>query len=63
MSNFRFLQQEWLSLYSKLKTAEERVFIEPVSAASYCRLVLEESMHLMYDLEHIEKPFNTELVI
>jgi len=62
MSNFKFLQQEWLSLYSKLKTAEERVFIEPVSTASYCRLVLEESMYLLYDLEHIEKPFNTELV-
>ena len=62
MSNFRFLQTEWLSLYSKLKTAEERTFIEPVSTASYCRLVLEECMYLMYDLEHIEKPFNTELV-
>lgn len=61
MSNFKFLQNEWLSLYSKLKTAEERVFIEPVSAASYCRLVLEESIHLIYDLEHIDKPFNTEL--
>ena len=62
MSNFKFLQEEWLSLYRKLKTAEERVIIEPVSAASYCRLVLEECMHLIYDLEHIEKPFNTELV-
>lgn len=62
MSNFKFLQQEWYSLYSKLKTAEERVFIEPVSAASYCRLVLEESMYLIYDLEHIDKPFNTELI-
>lgn len=62
MSNFKFLQAEWLSLYRKLKTAEERVIIEPVSAASYCRLVLEECMHLIYDLEHIEKPFNTELV-
>lgn len=62
MSNFKFLQSEWQSLYSKLKTAEERVFIEPVSTASYCRLVLEESMHLIYDMEHIDKPFNTELV-
>ncbi len=62
MSNFKFLQQEWYSLYSKLKTAEERVFIEPVSAASYCRLVLEESMYLIYDLEQIDKPFNTELI-
>ena len=62
MSNFRFLQSEWQSLYSKLKTAEERVFTEPVSTASYCRLVLEETMHLIYDMEHIEKPFNTELI-
>ncbi|MBP6754641.1 MAG: DEAD/DEAH box helicase family protein [Bacteroidia bacterium] len=62
MSNFKFLQTDWLSLYSKLKTAEERVFIEPVSTASYCRLVLEECMYLMYDLEHIAQPFNTELV-
>lgn len=62
MSNFNFLQTEWPSLYKKLKTAEERVFTEPVSAASYCRLVLEETMYLIYDLEHLEKPFNTDLV-
>ncbi len=62
MSNFNFLHQEWLSLNIKLKKAEERVNTEPVSTASYCRLALEECMHLMYDLEHIEKPFNTELV-
>ncbi|CAM4172934.1 DEAD/DEAH box helicase family protein [Flavobacterium antarcticum] len=62
MSNFKFLQSEWQSLYSKLKKAEERVFTEPVSTASYCRLVLEESMHLIYDMEHLEKPFNTELI-
>jgi type I restriction enzyme R subunit len=60
MSNFKFLQQEWLSLYTKMKTAEQRVYIEPVSTASYCRLALEESMYLMYDLEHIDKPFNTD---
>lgn len=62
MSNFKFLQDEWQSLYGKLKTAEDRIFTEPVSAASYCRLVLEECMHLMYDIEYIEKPFNTELM-
>ncbi|WP_211214225.1 DEAD/DEAH box helicase family protein [Flavobacterium antarcticum] len=45
-----------------MKKAEERVFTEPVSTASYCRLVLEESMHLIYDMEHLEKPFNTELI-
>ncbi len=62
MSNFGFLQKEWSSLYSKMKSAEERVFTEPISTASYCRLVLEESMHLLFDLEHAEKPFNKELV-
>lgn len=62
MSNFNFLQKEWLSLYQKLKTAEERVYTEPVSTASYCRLVLEESIYLIYELEHLDKPFNTDLV-
>ncbi len=62
MSNFQFLQDEWSSLYSKVKIAEERVFTEPVSSAGYCRMVLEESIHKLYALEHLEKPFNTELV-
>ena len=62
MSNFQFLKQEWSSLYRKMKKAEERINTEPVSTASYCRLALEEMMHLIYEQEHIEKPFNTELV-
>jgi type I restriction enzyme R subunit len=61
MSNFTFLQKEWLSLYTKMKTAEQRVFTEPVSTAGYCRLVLEECVHLIYDFEHIEKPFNSDV--
>ena len=62
MSNFQFLQEEWSSLYSKVKIAEERVFTEPISSAGYCRMVLEESIHRLYDIEHLDKPFNTELV-
>ena len=62
VSNFQFLQDEWSSLYSNVKIAEERVFTEPVSCAGYCRMVLEESIHKLYALEHLEKPFNTELV-
>lgn len=62
MSNFKFLQKEWVSLYSKIIIAEERAYTEPVYTASTCRLVLEESMHLLYSIEHIDKPFNTELV-
>jgi len=45
-----------------MKKAEERVYTEPVSTAGYCRLVLEESMYQLYDLEYLELPYNTELV-
>jgi type I restriction enzyme R subunit len=62
MSNFLFLQNEWPSLHTKMKKAEERVITEPVSAASYCRLVLEECTHLLFDIERIEKPYNKELI-
>lgn len=62
MSNFKFLQQEWLSLYKKLKTAEERVILEPVSTATYGRLAVEECLYLMFSLEHLEIPYNTDLV-
>ncbi|MDC1384407.1 DEAD/DEAH box helicase family protein [Crocinitomicaceae bacterium] len=61
MSNFNFLKQDWSSLYQKMLKAEERVHVEPVSTALSCRLVLEECIHLLFDLEHLEKPYNTEL--
>jgi type I restriction enzyme R subunit len=62
MSNFNFLRPQWPTLHKKMLSAEARVFTEPVSAASYCRLVLEECIHLLYEEEHFEKPFNNELV-
>lgn len=62
MSNFNFLKQEWPSIYKKMVKAEERVNTEPVSTANYCRLIVEECMHLMYDYEFIELPYNQELV-
>ncbi len=62
MTNFQFLQTEWPSLFRKMKRAEERTITEPVSTANYCRLVLEESIHLIYDKEYIELPYNKELV-
>ena len=62
MSNFQFLENEWQSLHSKMIVAEERIKTEPVSTASYCRIVLEECVHTIFDLEQLEKPFNTELV-
>jgi type I restriction enzyme, R subunit len=61
MSNFDFLTNEWISLYNKTKKAEERIITEPVSSATYCRLVLEECIHSMYELEFIELPYNKEL--
>ena len=61
-SNFQFLHSEWSALFFKMKKAEERIYTEPVSSANYCRLVLEESMHLLYGLEYLELPFNKDLI-
>lgn len=61
MSNFQFLHTEWPSIYAKMKRAEERVYSEPVSTANYCRLVLEECMYKLYDLEYIDLPYNKDL--
>jgi len=62
MSNFKFLQSEFPSLFTKMKKAEERVYTEPVSTASYCRLALEESIYKLYELEFIDLPYNNELI-
>jgi len=40
MSNFQFLQEEWSYLCRKVILAEQRVFTEPASSASYCRIAL-----------------------
>ncbi|MBK3517603.1 DEAD/DEAH box helicase family protein [Carboxylicivirga marina] len=45
-----------------MEKAEQRVNTEPVSTASYCRLVLEEVIHRIYEYEYIEYPYNKELV-
>ncbi len=58
MTNFQFLKDEWPSIFAKVKKAEERVYNEPASTASYCRLVLEECIHNIYDAEYIELPYN-----
>ena len=63
MSNFQFLQAEYPSLYNKMKKAEERIYTEPVSTASYCRLALEETIYKLFEVEYIELPYNTELSI
>ncbi len=61
MSNFNFLQSEWPSFFRKMKKAEERVYSEPISTASYCRLALEECMYKVYGMEHLELPYNKDL--
>ena len=45
-----------------MKKAEERVLTEPVSTAGYCRLVLEEVMHNIYDQLRF-KPFGKKLIL
>ena len=60
-SNFDFLKEEWSSIYSKMIIAEGRIFNEPVSSASYCRTVLEECIHHIYELEYFEMPYNSSL--
>jgi len=62
MSNFQFLQTEFPSLFRKMKKAEERVFSEAVSTASYCRIALEECIYQLYELEYVEFPYNKDLV-
>lgn len=61
MSNFNFLKEEWQSLHHNMVLAEQRVFIEPDSTAMKCRVSLEEVVHHIYAIEHLEMPFNTDL--
>lgn len=61
-SNFLFLEAYFRDLYNKMLKAEQRVYAEPVSTAGYCRLVLEEVIHKIYQLEYLEYPYNTDLV-
>lgn len=48
-------------MYQKMLKAEARIKTEPISAANYCRLVLEECIYHLYDIEYIELPYNTKL--
>ena len=58
MSNFKFLQKEWLSRYQKLKNAEERVkLIEKQKAIA--QKSLEKSEELFNSLS--QKAFKGEL--
>jgi type I restriction enzyme, R subunit len=61
MSNFDFLRDCYPSLYQKMVKAESRVFTEPMSAAHYTRLALEEVVHVIYREEQIPMPFDTGL--
>lgn len=61
MSNFNFLKQEYPQLYKKMRLAEKRVKVEPLSSATYCRVVLEEVVNYIYAEEYLEHPYNREL--
>ncbi|MEP4669379.1 MAG: DEAD/DEAH box helicase family protein, partial [Cyclobacteriaceae bacterium] len=61
VSNFQFLSEEWPSLHNALRLAEERVYVEPMSTAGYCRTVIEECIYHIYQAEQLEIPYNTDL--
>ena len=61
MSNFDFLRECFPSMFEKMVKAESRVFTEPLSAAHYTRLALEESVHIIYQEEQIDLPYDTGL--
>lgn len=61
MSNFSFIKDHLGSFYEKAIKAEQRVHTEPVSSASYSRLILEEGIHRIYETEYLDYPFNKEL--
>ncbi|MFK7935007.1 MAG: DEAD/DEAH box helicase family protein [Saprospiraceae bacterium] len=61
MSNFKFLQDEWRSLYRNCKKAESRIRTEPVSAARYGRVIMEEVVYEIYAQNRLEFPYNKDL--
>lgn len=61
MSNFDFLNPSYPNLHRVMVKAESRVFTEPKTAAHSCRLALEEAVHLIYQEERLEMPFDTRL--
>jgi type I restriction enzyme R subunit len=44
-----------------MNKAEARIYVEPISTAFNCRLVLEETVNIIYDKEFLEMPFNKDL--
>jgi len=61
MSNFTFLANQWDSIYQKAILSEERAITEAKFTAHNNRLILEEVVHNLYELECIEFPYNTSL--
>ncbi len=61
MSNFDFLSDEWGSLFQTAAKAESWINTEPKASAHTSRMALEECVHLMYDMEYLELPYNTSL--
>ena len=61
MSNFDFLRDYYPTIFNKMKIAESRAITEPKSAAHYTRLALEEAVHIIYQEEQLELPYDTGL--
>ena len=61
-SNFRFLQNEFPTLYDRAVKAEEAVIIDSRTSLLYSRMTLEEAVNWMYiNDEELDSQYNTSL--
>lgn len=62
MTNFSFIQSDWLPLKQTLTDAEKSVYASPEYAAILCRKSLEEWVHWLYENDvDLELPYDTTL--
>ncbi len=62
MSNFKFLQAEWKSIYVEAQEAEDLTFISPKACAIICRSALEKTVHWLYSNDpDLHEPYDTRL--
>tara|TARA_R110001606_G_scaffold94275_1_gene209182 strand:+ start:6258 stop:9704 length:3447 start_codon:yes stop_codon:yes gene_type:complete len=62
MSNFNFLQKEWLGIYKEAKEAEQLTFTSPKACAIIARSALEKAVQWLYQNDtELEWPYDTKL--
>lgn len=62
MTNFSFIQSEWLPLKQTLEDAEKSVYASPVYSAILCRKSLEAWVHWLYENDpDLELAYDTTL--